>query len=473
MKTLFKICIFFFLQTFQVALGQNVKWISSTEQNRWFTNQSLQLKPFGSTLSIDMEVLPSQKQQTIEGWGGCFNELGWDALQLLGTKERDSVFKSLFDPNEGLKFNICRMPIGANDYARKWYSLNDSAGDFQMNHFSIDHDKTVLVPYIKEAMKYQPKLKLWASPWSPPVWMKTNKHYANKPGDFNDLKPENAVLSGDQFIQDPKYLSAYATYFTKFVKAIQAEAINVYAVFFQNEPYTINQWPNCSWTPAAMRDFIANYLGPTFTKEKLTTELWLGTWNTDKLANFDAVLSSAEAMKYIAGAGLQWEAKNVVKELHKKYPSLKLMQTESECGQGDFSWKDGEHLFDLMKIYLDGGVTAYMYWNMVLTDKGTSTWGWNQNALIHIDKASLKVTYTPEYYVFKHFSHFITPGSVKIASTGSFENAVAFVNPSKDVVIVANNLQENPKTITVKIGANVFSATLPAKSFNTFTLNGN
>jgi len=163
----------------------------------------------------------------------------------------------------------------------------------------------------------------------------------------------------------------------------------------------------------------------------------------------------------------------VVKELHKKYPSLKLMQTESECGQGDFSWKDGEHLFDLMKIYLDGGVTAYMYWNMVLTDKGTSTWGWNQNALIHIDKASLKVTYTPEYYVFKHFSHFITPGSVKIASTGSFENAVAFVNPSKEVVIVANNLQENPKTITVKIGANVFSATLPAKSFNTFTLNGN
>jgi glucosylceramidase len=300
--------------------------------------------------------------------------------------------------------------------------------------------------------------------------MKTNKHYANKPGDYNDLKPENAVLSGDQFIQEPKYLSAYATYLTKFVKAYQIEGINVYAIHFQNEPYTLNQWPNCSWTPETMRDFIANYLGPTFSKEKLTTELWLGTWNTDKMANFDTVFSSPEAMKYIAGAGLQWEGKNVINELHKKYPSVKLMQTESECGQGDFSWKDGEHLFDLMKIYLNGGITSYTYWNMVLADKGTSTWGWNQNALIQIDKASLKVTYTPEYYAFKHFSYFVTPGSVKITSTGSFENVAAFINPQKEVVIVANNLQDNPKTITVKIGAKTFSATLPAKSFNTFTI---
>jgi glucosylceramidase len=468
MKTLFNICILSFLQIFQVAFAQNVKWISTTEQDRWVTNEPLQMKPVNSALAIDIEILPNQKQQTIEGWGGCFNELGWDALQLLGVKERESVLKSLFDPNEGLKFNICRMPVGANDYARKWYSLNDSAGDFQMKYFSIAHDKTVLVPFIREAMKYQPKLKLWASPWSPPVWMKTNKHYANKPGDYNDLKPENAVLSGDQFIQESKYLLAYAYYLTKFVKAYQSEGINIFAVHFQNEPYTLNQWPNCLWTPEAMRDFIANYLGPCFTKEKLTTELWLGTWNTDKMANFDIVLSSAEAMKYIAGAGLQWEGKNVINELHKKYPSVKLMQTESECGQGDFSWKDGEHLFDLMKIYLDGGVTAYMYWNMVLTDKGTSTWGWNQNALIHIDRASLTVTFTPEYFAFKHFSYFVTPGSVKIENTGSFKNIVAFVTPKKEVVIVANNLHDNPKTINVKIGLRAFSATLPAKSFNTF-----
>jgi len=470
MKTQFNICTLCLLLVNPVTLIQNVKWISSTEQKQWVSNIPIELKSATTAIVFDAEINPAKKQQTIDGWGGCFNELGWDALQILDGKEQENVLKALFDPNDGLKFSICRVPIGANDYARNWYSLDDSTGDFTMKYFSIKRDQQILIPYIKEAMKYQPAIKLWASPWSPPVWMKTNKHYANKRGDHNDLKPENEVLSGNQFIQDEKYLSAYAVYLTKFVKAYQNESINVYAVHFQNEPYTLNQWPNCSWTPTAMRNFIANYLGPVFRKEQLKTELWLGTWNNDKMANFDTVLSSPEAMKYIAGVGLQWEGKNIINELHKKYPVVKLMQTESECGNGDFSWKDGEHLFYLMKKYLDGGVSAYTYWNMVLADKGTSSWGWNQNALIQIDKTSKKVNYTPEYYAFKHFSYFIPAGSTKIESTGSFKELVAFLNPNGELVIVTNNLQDIAKTINVKIGNKYFIVTLQPKSFNTFSV---
>jgi glucosylceramidase len=469
MKTIFNICTIFFLLS-TVSGARSVNWVSSTELNKWIINESIQLKPLSSSTAVDVEILPKQKQQTIEGWGGCFNELGWDALQLIDAKERETVLKALFDPNDGLKFTICRMPIGANDYARNWYSLNDSAGDFGMKYFSIDRDLGILIPYIHEAMKYQPALKLWASPWSPPVWMKTNNHYANKPGDHNDLKPENAVRSGNQFIQDEKYLSAYADYLSKFVKAYQEEGINVYAVHFQNEPYTLNQWPNCSWTPSAMRDFIAKYLGPAFMKKKLNTEIWLGTWNTDKMANFDTVFSSSEAMQYIEGAGLQWEGKNIINELHKKYPAVKLMQTESECGNGDFAWKDAEHLFDLMKIYLDGGAIVYTYWNMVLADKGTSTWGWNQNALIQIDTASRKVTYTPEYYAFKHFSYSVPAGSLKIKNMGSFKEIIAFINSRNEAVVVMCNFESAPKTVNIKIGNSCLTATLPAKSFNTFTV---
>jgi glucosylceramidase len=319
-------------------------------------------------------------------------------------------------------------------------------------------------------MKYQPALKLWASPWSPPIWMKTNKHYANRCGDHNDLKPENEVRSGNQFIQDEKYLSTYARYFTKFVKAYQKEGINVYAVHFQNEPYTLNQWPNCSWTPSAMRNFISNYLGPTFKKGNLNTELWLGTWNNDKMANFDTLLSSPEAMKYIAGVGLQWEGKNIISELHKKYPAVKLMQTESECCNGDFAWKDAEHLFFLMKKYLDGGVTVYTYWNMVLADKGTSSWGWNQNALIQIDKASRKINYTPEYYAFKHFSNFVPAGSSKIENKGDFKEMVSFLKSNGEIVIVMSNPETTIKTVNIKIGEKYFTAPLQPKSFNTFTV---
>lgn len=470
MKILLNVFIISVLFNLEIS-AQNVKWTSSTIQKRWAVHEPIKLYNLKPAVLFDVEIHPTQKQQTIEGWGGCFNELGWDALQLLNENEREAVLKSLFGPGEGLKFTICRMPIGANDYSRNWYSLNDSVGDFTMKHFSIKHDQGTLVPYIKEAMKYQPALKLWSSPWSPPTWMKTNKHYANKPGDHNDLKPENAVLSGDQFIQKEKYLSAYALYLTKFVKAYKNEGINIYAVHFQNEPYTQNQWPNCSWTPTAMSNFIAKYLGPTFKREKLNTELWLGTWNTDKMLNFDTVLSSPEAVKYIAGAGLQWEAKNIINVLHKKYPNLKLIQTESECGNGDFSWKDAEHLFDLIRTYINGGVTTYTYWNMVLADKGTSTWGWNQNALVQIDKASRKVTYTPEYYAYKHFSCFVPAGSSKVESAGSYKEVVAFINPKGELIMVTNNLQDTLKTINIKIGNKYFTVTLQPKSFNTFTVN--
>ena len=468
MKRQFKICALYFLLIRPATFTQNVRWIRSTEQERWVSNNPIELKNATAATSYDAEIYPTQKQQTIDGWGGCFNELGWDALQVLDAKDRETVLKTLFDPKEGLNFTICRMPIGANDYARNWYSLDDSAGDFKMKYFSIDRDRKILIPYIHEAKKYQPALKLWASPWSPPVWMKTNKHYANKRGDHNDLKPENEVLSGNQFIQDENYLSAYAVYLSKFVEAYQKDGINVYAVHFQNEPYTLNQWPNCLWTPSAMCNIIARYLGPTFRKEQLKTELWLGTWNNDVMANFDTILSSPEAMKYIAGVGLQWEGKNIIQELHKKYTTVKLMQTESECGNGDFSWKDAEHLFFLMKKYLDGGVTAYTYWNMVLADKGTSSWGWNQNALIQIDKASRKVTYTPEYYAFKHFSYFVPAGSSKIESAGSFKELVAFLNPHGELVIVTNNLQDTAKAINIKISAQYFTVTVQPKSFNTF-----
>jgi len=470
MKTQLNICALCLLLISPVTFAQKVSWVSSTEQKQWVLNNPIELQSTTTSASFDVEINPAQKQQIIDGWGGCFNELGWDALQILDDKERENVLKALFGPNDGLKFTICRMPIGANDYARNWYSLDDTAGDFTLKYFSIDRDRKILIPYIKEAMKYQPALKLWASPWSPPVWMKTNKHYANKQGDHNDLKHEDEVLSGNQFIQDEKYLSSYAVYFTKFVKAYQKENINVYALHFQNEPYTLNQWPNCSWTPLAMRNFIAQYLGPTFRKENLNTELWLGTWNNDVMANFDTVLSSPEAMKYIAGVGLQWEGKNIINELHKKYPAVKLMQTESECGNGDFAWKDAEHLFSLMKKYLDGGVTSYTYWNMVLADKGTSSWGWNQNALIQIDKASRKVIYTPEYYAFKHFSYFVPAGSSKVENAGSFKELAAFINTNGEVMIVTNNLQDTAKTINIKIGNKYFTVTLPAKSFSTFTV---
>jgi glucosylceramidase len=460
---------FIFLTIFN-GFSQDVSWVSSTEKQPWKTKEVIKLNDFNESTPIDIEILTDKKQQTIDGWGGCFNELGWQALQTLPFNEREKVIKEFFDPNDGLKYNLCRMPIGANDYAINWYSLNETDGDFEMKNFNIERDKTILIPYIKSALKFRPDLKIWASPWSPPTWMKTNKHYANKPNTFNDLTEENAVKSGDQFIQKKEYLSAYALYLAKFVKAYQKEGINVYAVHIQNEPYTYNQWPNCSWTAPAMRDFVAGYLGPKFIKDNIPAQIWFSTINSRNLEVFDTVLSNPEVRKYISGVGVQYEGLDVVDKIGKKYPELNLMQTETPCGDGLFSWNDAENTFGTIKSYLDKGVKSYMYWNMILDSTGESSWGWKQNAQVVINKTTKKVTYTPEFYIFKHLSYFVTPGSTKLETKGLSDDVLAFVTPAGKIVLVTINSYYKPKQIKIKIGSKYFEITLPANSFNTVTL---
>ena len=210
---------------------------SSSEGSFWNENLAVQVKKSVPDETADVVIRTDQKQQQVEGFGGCFNELGWEELDNLSVDKREMILRDLFDQEAGCKFTICRMPIGANDYAVDWYSHNECIGDLEMKHFSIDRDKQRLVPYIKAAQKYAPNLKVWASPWCPPSWMKTNNHYACSPGVVNDLKPEGAGREMEtQFRMEPAILDAYALYFSKFVRAYEKEGIPIVAVHVQNEP---------------------------------------------------------------------------------------------------------------------------------------------------------------------------------------------------------------------------------------------
>ena len=201
-----------------------------------------------NTIIVD----PAATDQRISGWGGCFNELGWKALLTLPRKDREAVLKAIFDPNTGLRFNICRMPIGASDFALDGYSLDDVPGDYALKHFSIGRDRKLLIPYIKAAMRIRPDLKVWASPWSPPGWMK-----------------DNGVYHGGHLRMEPRVLDAYARYLARFAADYHKEGIDLYAVHVQNEPVSSSIYPTCPWPdPEPLRDFIRDYLGPTFAAEK-------------------------------------------------------------------------------------------------------------------------------------------------------------------------------------------------------------
>ncbi len=428
--------------------------ISTTPHAVWRENTTIR-----SASSADANLaLTSRTAQQWRGFGGCFNELGWRALSRVNSEERERIFDDLFS-RSGCNFTMCRLPVGASDYAEQWYSLNDHEGDFAMRHFSIERDRTRLIPYIRGALQRRSDMQLFASPWSPPAWMKFPRAH-----NYGTL------------IWEPRYLEAYALYFLRFVQAYAAEGIPIAQIHVQNEPISTQKFPSCIWTGEQFRLFIRDYLGPLFQNNGIQTEIWLGTLNgpeTDErylhsryndYANI--VLDDDEARKYIAGVGYQWAGKYALQRTHTAWPDMPLMQTENECGDGANTWEYASYVFDLIYHYLTNNVVAYAYWNMALEEGGESTWGWRQNSLISIDPATGRIRYNPEYYVLKHFSHFVQTGARRLSLEKRWAgNAVAFQNRDSVALVLHNPFDTSRSVITE--GLVRCEATLPAQSYTT------
>lgn len=474
------------LVAFLVCTGcfnnHKVTWISTTEKDPWIEQT---VKPAVNVESADIEILLNNQQQTVEGFGTCFNELGWTSLSLLSNEDREDIMRELFEPGFGADFNICRMPVGANDFSRKWYSYDETDGDFAMKNFSIANDLETLIPFIKNALKYNPALKIWASPWSPPSWMKYNHHYACRSvlgnsdyqnetygiymaGIDNGLQPELECKEGtDMFIQEEKYYKAYASYFSKFIQAYEQQGIKISMVMPQNEFNSIQVFPSCTWTARGLAKFIA-HLGPEM--ESLGLDVFFGTMEREDERLVDTVLTDPQSGKYIKGAGFQWGGKGAIKAIHKKYPDLTLYQSEQECGNGKNDWQYCVYTWNLMKHYLTSGATAYMYWNTSLKEGGISTWGWKQNSLVSVDTVNRTYKYNHEYWLMKHFSHFVKPGAKRLETAGPYEDLLAFLNPDGTVVLVIYNNSESEKNIGIKAGDKAVLSSFRPYSFNTLVL---
>ena len=440
-------------------MHSRIHWRETTEAHQWRSRKVTELATAADTLELSGE-----SAQTFEGFGGCFNELGWRALGHLSEDARAKVLDMLFAPDDALKFTFCRMPIGASDYAEQWYSLNEVAGDYAMEHFSIACDQRFLLPYIKAALQRQPRLSLFASPWSPPTWMKFPCAYNH-----------------GTLVWERENLQSYALYFLKFVQAYAEEGIRIAQIHVQNEPMSDQKFPSCVWSGEQFREFIANYLGPLFAEHAPETEIWLGTLNGpendqrslhtgyDQYANL--VLSDPRAYGYVKGVSYQWAGKFAIQQTASSYPELRYMQSENECGDGTNSWEYARYIFNLFRHYLSNGVHSYIYWNMVLEPGGRSTWGWRQNALISIDPVSQSITCNPEFYVMKHFSHFVQPGAVRLGTRGHLTgNSVVFENPDGRLVAVVGNGLPHARRVTVKMRQQAFTVELAPYSFNTFVI---
>lgn len=193
MKRLFLILPAILLFT-SCSFNPRAEWTITTESAFWAEQPDLISASADTIPNVDVVVDTKTHQQRIDGFGACFNELGWLSLSKLDPTVREDIMEELFFPGVGGNFTLCRMPIGANDFSRDWYSYNETEGDFGMEHFTIANDQQTLIPFIRNAQKYQPDLRIWASPWCPPSWMKYNKHYASAyTGDNYNEKYRNGL----------------------------------------------------------------------------------------------------------------------------------------------------------------------------------------------------------------------------------------------------------------------------------------
>ncbi len=413
--------------------------------------------------TADVVVDPARTRQTIEGFGGAFNEKGWEALLSLSEAERSAVMERLFDPTEGLALRICRVPIGASDYALDRYTDDESPNDYEMKGFSIARDRRLLIPFIRAALAYQPELKLWGSAWTPPTWMKTNNAY-----------------DGGSLRSDPRVYAAYAAYLADFIKAYRAEGLPLDLVAVQNEPLIEQHYPSCLWTPEQYHTFVLSYMGPLFAKEGLENAIMLGTFNEgDELPHAQGVLSDPQARGYVSVVGLQWSGIDLIPTFRFLDKGMPLWETETDCG--NWPWRPGfnperpqndisyaAYTWGLMRDYLEAGVSVYEMWNMVLDQHGMNldvVRPWPQNSAIVVDTTAKRVAYTPMYYAFGSFSKFVPPGSKLAASGGMDSNAVSFVRPDGAVVVVLYNAYLQERTIHVRIHGKIYGTQMGGSSF--------
>lgn len=478
--------------------AQTVTSYTTTEGAEWKTAKShLTASKAGTTvvtIDSDAEGIP------FEAWGTTFNELDLDAFDLVSKEDQEEVMRRLFDPEGDLRFTRGRVSMNANDYARAWYSCDTVDGDFGLKYFNIEHDKKNIIRLAKAAQRYYADLTLWVSPWSPPHWMKINHDYPVVPSPFNTLDKNKAYLlymddgheidademkllgnrdgvfprrlaTQDFFIQEPRYLKAYAEMFCRFIDLYAEEGLPIKKVMYQNEAYSYTPYPGCAWTAEGTVRFNTQYLAPALKKRHPEVDLWIGTFNTNRLDYVEKILDNEEMQKCgIVGVGTQWECRENLPKLRERYPNWHFMCSESECGNGDMDWKAGEHTFFLLADNLGNGCDEYYNWNFMLCDHGESKWGWKQNGLIHVDSQSREVRYTPEFFAYKHFSHFISKGDKMVGYSGrDFSDSPVVVYKSGDqYIVVAGNFTDKAKKLNVKVGGRYLNMNIRPHSFNTY-----
>lgn len=422
--------------------------------------------------SVDIQIHEHRTRQEILGFGGAFTEAAALSLSRLNPRLREEALNAYFHPQRGHGYSLGRVHIHSCDFALGNYSYVEE-NDEGLESFSVAHDREHIIPMIRDAAAAAGRnLKLLASPWSPPGWMKTN-------GEMNN---------GGKLL--PRYHDLWAEYFVKFIRAYEEEGISLWGVSVQNEPDAVQIWDSCIYSAEEERDFVRDYLGPRLERSGLA-DIKLLIWDHNRdimVERAETVLSDPEASKYVWGTGYHWyvsEEFSNLSRVHEMFPHKHLLFTEG-CQEGGCKigeWFTGERYARNMIGDFNNWCEGYIDWNLVLDETGGPNHVNNLcDAPIIADTRNDRLIYNSSYYYIGHFSRFIPPGSkaleISLGISGGVPKAgerdsiscAAFQRPDASIAAVAMNDGDGEQSSTLGIGEQRFKLKLPAHSIATIIL---
>jgi glucosylceramidase len=412
---------------------------------------------------VRVRVDTTRRFQRLLGFGGAFTEAAATTWLRLPEPRREAVLRDLFDPDPGRGhgYTLCRVHINSCDFALGNYAHVERHGDLALDSFTIERDRQALIPMIHAAQRVAGRpIRLLASPWSPPGWMKDN----GRMNEGGRLRPECR--------------DAWARCYVKFIQAYAAEGIPIWGVSVQNEPEAHQRWDSCLYSAEEERDFVRDHLGPALHAAGLG-DVKIVVWdhNRDALVERASVIyGDAAAARYVWGAGFHWYGEDHfdhVRLVHDAWPDKHLLFTEGcqEGGPHHGSWALGERYARSMINDLNRWTCGWIDWNLLLDDTGGPNHVGNLcSAPILIDTA--RGTWSPQssFYYLGHFSRFVAPGARRVlcASTREALEVTAFVNPDGSVATVALNRTDDTVSFAMSIDNQQALAELPPRSIATF-----
>jgi glucosylceramidase len=423
---------------------------ASDTKLRISVTDTLHLVNFGQPFETQPCVFvdPSKTFQTMVGIGGAITDASAETFAKLPKEKQNEILKQYFDVKKGIGYSLVRTNIHSCDFSSGSYTYVEE-NDAALKSFSVHHDKEFRIPFIKQAITAAGgKLTLFASPWSPPDWMKDN----------------NSMLQGGKL--KPALNQSWSDYFVKFIRSYEAEGIPVWGISVQNEPMAKQKWESCIFTAEEERDFIKNFLGPTLQKAGMADKKLIA-WDHNRdliYQRASTILSDPAAAKYVWGIGFHWYETwtgggNIfenVKRVAEAFPDKQLIFTEGCAESFNFSrmsdWKWGEVYGRNMINDFNNGTAGWTDWNILLDETGGPNHVQNLCfAPLHANTKTGELYYLSSFYYIGHFSKFVRPGAKRIVSASSRGHLIttAFLNPDGKIAVIVMN--QGDEKITYRI----------------------